>query len=70
MDNNINSLPLVLSTGDIQSILGIGRVQAYQLVNSEGFPAIRIGKNIRIPRDLFFQWLEKNSKERKRVQII
>jgi excisionase family DNA binding protein len=52
--------PMVLTVSHIQEILHIGRRQTYELMNKEGFPSLRIGKkSIRIPRDQFFEWLEK-----------
>ena len=52
----------VLTVDDIRKYLGIGRNAAYALVMSEGFPVIRIGKTIRIPRDAFLQWLDSQTK--------
>lgn len=49
--------PEVLSVNDIQQILGIGRRQAYELVNSGQFHVVRIGKTIRIHREVFLKWL-------------
>ena len=37
--------------------LGISRPTAYQLANSEGFPAIRIGRRLVIPVTAFEKWL-------------
>jgi len=51
------SYPDVLQVADIQQILGIGRRQAYELVNSGQFHVIRIGKSIRVTRDIFFNWM-------------
>jgi len=51
------SYPDVLQVSDIQQILGIGRRQAYELVNSGQFHVVRIGKTIRIHRDVFLKWL-------------
>ncbi len=48
----------VFNVEDIRKYLGIGRNAAYVLVMSEGFPAIRIGKTIRIPREAFLRWLD------------
>ena len=48
---------------DIKTILGISQSQAYNLVNSDGFPTIRIGKTILIPVEDFDKW-QKNYKNR------
>lgn len=51
------SYPDVLQVTDIQQILGIGRRQAYELANSGQFHVVKIGKSIRIHRDVFLKWL-------------
>jgi excisionase family DNA binding protein len=51
-------LPLVLTVSDIQRMLGISRVTAYELVHRQDFPIVRIGRVIRVPRDAFLRWLE------------
>jgi len=51
------SYPEVLQVADIQQILGIGRRQAYELVNSGQFHVVRIGKSIRVLREVFFNWM-------------
>lgn len=52
-----STYPEVLQVSDIQRILGIGRRQAYELANSGQFHVVRVGKSIRIFRDVFFKWL-------------
>ena len=49
-----------LDVVDIQSILGIGRRQAYQLINSGQFHIVRIGKRIKVSRKVYFEWLYGN----------
>ncbi|WP_121609148.1 helix-turn-helix domain-containing protein [Mesobacillus foraminis] len=48
----------VLEVKDIQCFLGIGRSQAYCLVNSNRFPYVRVGKRILIPKGPFLKWFE------------
>lgn len=55
--HSLNNYPAALDVSDIQVILGIGRRQAYELVNSGQFHVVRIGKRIKISREVFFQWL-------------
>lgn len=52
-----NELPLVLTIPDLQRVLGISRVTAYELVHRQDFPAVRIGRCIRIPRESLLRWL-------------
>ncbi|OQB25794.1 MAG: Helix-turn-helix domain protein [Firmicutes bacterium ADurb.Bin182] len=60
---NFDSLPITLSVSDVANVLGISRVGAYNLCHSKGFPSMRIGKRILIPKDRFIQWLEAQSAE-------
>jgi len=56
-------IPTILQVSDIQEILKIGRRQAYELVNSGQFHTVRIGKTIRINKDVFINWLNGELKE-------
>ena len=58
MQKQLADYPSVLDVSDIQEILSIGRLQAYQLVHSGAFRIIKVGKRIKIPRRTFTQWLE------------
>lgn len=49
--------PLVLSVQEIAEILSVGKKNAYDLVRSEPFVVIRIGKQFRVSRKVFFNWL-------------
>jgi excisionase family DNA binding protein len=42
----------------IQKILGLSRLKAYELPHQQGFPVVRFGRAIRVPRDAFLKWLE------------
>ena len=64
---NYDDLPLTLTAPEVGETLGISRAAAYELVRSKGFPHIRIGTRILVPKDKFIQWIEDqtemNSKE-------
>ena len=54
MSSNYHSfeeLPLTLRVEDLMPILGIGRNTAYELVRSGKIRSIRIGRQLRIPKD-------------------
>lgn len=55
---NKDEYPSVLDVSDIRKILGIGHVQAYQLVGSGQFHVVRIGKRIKVSKKVFCDWLE------------
>jgi predicted DNA-binding transcriptional regulator AlpA len=53
----LDEYPDVLNVDDVQEILGIGRRQAYELVASQQFHSVRIGKRIKILKFVFVNWL-------------
>ena len=53
-------LPLMLSVPEMAAALGISRAGAYELARSEGFPALRIGTRIVIPKAELREWIKRN----------
>ena len=47
-----------LSVAEMAETLGISRTTAYELVNREDFPSMRIGQRIIVPVDALDRWLE------------
>lgn len=58
---NYDDLPLMLSVPDLTDALGISRAGAYELVRSEGFPALHIGNRILIPKEELIVWIKSNT---------
>ena len=56
-------LPLMLSVPEMGAALGISRAGAYELAQSEGFPALRIGTRIVIPKDKLQEWVDKQTEK-------
>lgn len=54
-------LPLTLTVPEVGEVLGISRAGAYELVRSAGFPHIKIGSRILVPRDKFIAWIDENT---------
>ncbi len=52
------SLPLTLTAPEVGEVLGISRAAAYELVRSRGFPHLKIGTRILVPKDKFIQWID------------
>lgn len=59
---NIDELPLSLTVMDVARILGLSKTNAYCLCNSKGFPCIRAGRRMIIPKTAFAKWMENPSK--------
>ena len=56
-------LPLMLLVPEMAAVLGISRAGAYELARSEGFPALRIGTRIVIPKDKLQEWVDKQTEK-------
>ena len=58
-----DELPMFLSVMDLADLLGISRAGAYELVNEEEFPKLKIvqGRTI-IPRDRLLEWLDEQTR--------
>ena len=54
---SIDDLSLTLRVEDLMPILGIGRNTAYELVRSGKIRSIRIGRQLRIPKDALVAYL-------------
>lgn len=55
-----DQLPLVLSVDDLTEILGIGRNTAYDLIRCGKIKSVRIGHQIRVPKDSLLDYLKEN----------
>ena len=53
-----DELPLMLSVPEVAAVLGISRAGAYELARSEGFPTLKIGSRIVVPKEKFVQWID------------
>ena len=56
---NLQDLPMTLRVEELMPILGIGRNTAYELIRSGQIRSIRIGRQIRIPREALLEFLRK-----------
>ena len=55
---SLDDLPLALSAEDVAQVLGVSRTQAYTLMRSEGFPTLRIGHRMSVPKHKLLDWIE------------
>ena len=53
-----DQLPLMLSVPEVAAVLGISRAGAYELVRTKGFPALKIGSRIVVPKEKFLRWID------------
>ena len=56
-------LPLMLTVPEMGEALGISRAAAYQLVRSKGFPSLKVGTRILVPKDKLIKWINEQTEE-------
>ena len=56
---DLYDIPMILRVEALMPILGIGRNTAYELIRSGQIRSIRVGRQIRIPRDALLEFLRK-----------
>ena len=61
---NYDELSLTLNVVQVAAVLGISRAGAYELVHSEGFPALKIGSRIVVPKDRLREWIDANTTQK------
>jgi excisionase family DNA binding protein len=49
----------ILTMTEVQRLLQVSKNTAYHLVHRKGFPAVRFGRTIRVPRKALEAWLAK-----------
>lgn len=54
-------LPLFLNAEMVAKTLGVSPSSGYELLNSKGFPSLRVGSRIVVPKQKFIEWVEKNT---------
>ena len=59
---SFEDLPIALHVEDLMLILGIGRNTAYELVRSGQLRSVRVGRQIRIPKEALIEFLAGNAK--------
>ena len=58
---NYDDLPLFLNADQLAQLLGISISSAYELMSEKGFPSLRIGKRLLVPKDKFIAWADEQS---------
>ena len=53
-----DELPLFLNAKTVAQVLGISQAGAYELLHQEGFPVLKIGSRLVVPKAKFLSWIE------------
>jgi len=57
-----SELPLFLNAELVAQVLGIAPSSAYELMHEDGFPTLRIGNRMVVPKEKFVAWVEEHTK--------
>ena len=52
-----DDLPLFLNSATVAKVLGVSPSSGYELMHEPGFPVLRIGNRIVVPKEQFTQWV-------------
>ncbi len=60
--NSYDDLPLFLNTELVSKVLGVSPSSGYELMHESGFPVLKIGSRMVVPKEKFIQWVEEHTK--------
>ena len=58
---SFDDLPLFLNAETAAALLGVSISSMYELMHEKGFPVLRIGSRLVIPKDKLRAWVEQNT---------
>ncbi len=53
-----DELPLFLNANLVSQVLGVSISTAYELMNEPGFPVLRVGSRMVVPKEKFVEWVD------------
>ena len=56
-----SELPLFLNAETVATVLGVSPSSGYELMHEPGFPILKIGNRMVVPKEKFIQWVEQNT---------
>ena len=56
-----DDLPLFLNAETVAKVLGVSISSAYELMHEPGFPVLRVGNRMVVPKEQFIQWVEEHT---------
>ena len=56
-----DELPLFLNAKMVAEVLGVSAATGYELMHEEGFPVVRVGNRMVVPKDKFRDWVERQA---------
>ncbi len=57
-----DDLPLFLNAELVAKVLGVSSSSGYELMHEDGFPTLRIGSRMVVPKEKFIVWVQEHTK--------
>lgn len=58
---SFDELPLFLNAETVAKVLGVSPSTGYELMHEQGFPILKIGNRMVVPKEKFITWVEENT---------
>lgn len=56
-----DELPLFLNANLVSRVLGVSVSTAYELMHEPGFPVLRVGSRMVVPKEKFVEWVSQRT---------
>ena len=56
-----DDLPLFLNAETVAKVLGVSPASGYELMHEPGFPVLRVGNRMVVPKEQFIQWVSEHT---------
>ena len=55
-----SEIPLFLNAELVAKVLGVSPSSSYELMHEPGFPVVKIGNRMLVPKENFIRWVDQN----------
>ena len=56
-----DDLPLFLNASTVAKVLGVSPSSGYELMHDPGFPVLKVGSRMVVPKEKFVEWVERHT---------
>lgn len=56
-----DELPLFLNAKMVAKVLGVSPSSGYELMHEPGFPVLRVGSRMVVPKEQFIRWVQEHT---------
>ena len=56
-----DDLPLFLNANLVAQVLGVSPSSGYELMHAPGFPVLRVGSRMVVPKEQFIRWVTEHT---------